>query len=161
MKKFSKKLKKGFTLVELVVVIAIIAILSAASVATYFGVTTSARKTTGKAEAQQVMDVIRVAALDESDDSIRAVQSADKYALSFDTKGTSFSELAALKDLLEKNGVVVNDESTSAKIEQVETTATVQGKEVDTDGTMAKLKYVTAYYSYIIDFSNFTVGNAE
>ena len=34
MKKFSKKLKKGFTLVELVVVIAIIAILSAASVAT-------------------------------------------------------------------------------------------------------------------------------
>ena len=74
MKKFSKKLKKAFTLVELVVVIAIIAILSAASVATYFGVTTSARKTTGKAEAQQVMDVIRVAALDESDDSIKAVQ---------------------------------------------------------------------------------------
>lgn len=77
MKKFSKKLKKGFTLVELVVVIAIIAILSAASVATYFGVTTSARKTTGKAEAQQVMDVIRVAALDESDDSIKAVQGTD------------------------------------------------------------------------------------
>lgn len=48
MKKFSKKLKKGFTLVELVVVIAIIAILSAASVATYFGVTESARKSTSK-----------------------------------------------------------------------------------------------------------------
>lgn len=43
MKKLLKKAKKGFTLVELVVVIAIIAILSAASVATYFGVTESAR----------------------------------------------------------------------------------------------------------------------
>ncbi len=162
MKKFSKKLKKGFTLVELVVVIAIIAILSAASVATYFGVTTSARKTTGKAEAQQVMDVIRVAALDESDDSIRAVQSADKYALSFDTTVTDFKELSVLKALLAKNGVdVATDGTTAPRIEQVETTATVEGKEVDTDGKMAKLKYVTAYYSYIIDFSNFTVGNAE
>ena len=157
MKKFSKKLKKGFTLVELVVVIAIIAILSAASVATYFGVTTSARKTTGKAEAQQVMDVIRVAALDESDDSIRAVQSAGKYSLSFDTTVTSFSELAALKDLLAKNGVdVATDGTTAPKIKQVDAASNV-----DTDGTMTKLKYVTAYYSYTIDFSNFTVGNAE
>ena len=157
MKKFSKKLKKGFTLVELVVVIAIIAILSAASVATYFGVTTSARKTTGKAEAQQVMDVIRVAALDESDDSICAVQSAGKYSLSFDNTVTSFSELAALKDLLAKNGVdVATDGTTAPKIEQVDAASNV-----DTDGTMTKLKYVTAYYSYTIDFSNFTVGNAE
>lgn len=160
MKKFSKKLKKGFTLVELVVVIAIIAILSAASVATYFGVTTSARKTTGKAEAQQVMDVIRVAALDESDDSIRAVQSADKYALKFDTTdttGTGFKELSVLKALLAKNGVdVATDGTTAPRIEQVDTDSNA-----DTDGTMAKLKYVTAYYSYTIDFSNFTVGNAE
>ncbi len=153
MKKFSKKLKKGFTLVELVVVIAIIAILSAASVATYFGVTTSARKTTGKAEAQQVMDVIRVAALDESDDSIRAVQSADKYALSFDKTGTDFKELSVLKALLAKNGVDVATDGTKApRIEQVDT-----ADNADTDGTMAKLKYVTAYYSYTIDFSNFTV----
>lgn len=157
MKKFSKKLKKGFTLVELVVVIAIIAILSAASVATYFGVTTSARKTTGKAEAQQVMDVIRVAALDESDDSIRAVQSADKYALSFDKTGKDFKELSVLKALLAKNGVdVATDGTTAPRIEQVDAASNA-----DTDGTMAKLKYVTAYYSYTIDFSNFTVGNAE
>ena len=65
MKKFSKKLKKGFTLVELVVVIAIIAILSAASVATYFGVTESARKSTSKSNAQQVAQLIYVEALSE------------------------------------------------------------------------------------------------
>lgn len=161
MKKFSKKLKKGFTLVELVVVIAIIAILSAASVATYFGVTTSARKTTGKAEAQQVMDVIRVAALDESDDSISAVQNEDKYALSFDKTATGFKELSVLKALLAKNGVDVATDGTKApRIEQVDTASNAD-TDVDTDGTMAKLKYVTAYYSYTIDFSNFTVGNAE
>ncbi len=153
MKKFSKKLKKGFTLVELVVVIAIIAILSAASVATYFGVTTSARKTTGKAEAQQVMDVIRVAALDESDDSIKAVQGTDsKYSLKFKNAAEGKGELSQLVSLLATNGIVVNGTNTST-IAQV-------SEANDTDGTMAQLKYSTAYYSYTIDFSNFTVGEA-
>lgn len=154
MKKFSKKLKKGFTLVELVVVIAIIAILSAASVATYFGVTTSARKTTGKAEAQQVMDVIRVAALDESDDSIKAVQGTDsKYSLKFkNAEAEGKGELSQLVSLLATNGIVVNGTNTST-IAQV-------SEANDTDGTKAQLKYSTAYYSYTIDFSNFTVGEA-
>ena len=42
--KINKKLRKAFTLVELVVVIAIIAILSTVSVVTYFGITNSAKK---------------------------------------------------------------------------------------------------------------------
>ena len=41
--KLFKKAKKGFTLVELVVVIAVIAILAAVSVGAYFGVTESAK----------------------------------------------------------------------------------------------------------------------
>ena len=151
MKKFSKKLKKAFTLVELVVVIAIIAILSAASVATYFGVTTSARKTTGKAEAQQVMDVIRVAALDESDDSIKAVQGTDsKYSLKF--KNAAAEGKGELSQLVSLFMQLVNGTNTST-IAQV-------SEANDTDGTMAQLKYSTAYYSYTIDFSNFTVGEA-
>ena len=40
--KVNNKFKKGFTLVELVVVIAVIAILAAVSVGAYFGVTDSA-----------------------------------------------------------------------------------------------------------------------
>lgn len=152
MKKFSKKLKKGFTLVELVVVIAIIAILSAASVATYFGVTTSARKTTGKAEAQQVMDVIRVAALDESDTRVSAKTNDSGYVLSFPE--TTTSEIEALKVLLAENGIVVNGTNTS-KIGQVSSEAGA-----DTDKEMTQLKYSTAYYSYTINFSNFTVSEA-
>ena len=42
--KINKRLRKAFTLVELVVVIAIIAILSTVSVVTYFGITSSAKK---------------------------------------------------------------------------------------------------------------------
>lgn len=103
------------------------------------------------------MDVIRVAALDESDNSIRAVQNADKYALKFDNTGKDFKELSVLKALLAKNGVdVATEGKTAPRIEQVDTAS-----DADTDGTMAELKYVTAYYSYTIDFSNFKVGNAE
>ena len=60
-----KRLKKGFTLVELVVVIAIIAILSAVSVAGYFGFTTNARKTATKQEAKDIANLILVVAADE------------------------------------------------------------------------------------------------
>ena len=50
---FFKKAKKGFTLVELVVVIAVIAILAAVSVGAYFGVTESANNSRAEQEAKQ------------------------------------------------------------------------------------------------------------
>ena len=50
--KLFKKAKKGFTLVELVVVIAVIAILAAVSVGAYFGVTESANNSAADQEAK-------------------------------------------------------------------------------------------------------------
>lgn len=50
--KLFKKAKKGFTLVELVVVIAVIAILAAVSVGAYFGVTESAKNSKADQEAK-------------------------------------------------------------------------------------------------------------
>ena len=50
--KLFKKLNKGFTLVELVVVIAVIAILSAVSVAAYSGITEKARQSAALSEAK-------------------------------------------------------------------------------------------------------------
>lgn len=52
--KLFKKAKKGFTLVELVVVIAVIAILAAVSVGAYFGVTESAKQSKADQEAKQL-----------------------------------------------------------------------------------------------------------
>lgn len=141
MKKFSKKLKKGFTLVELVVVIAIIAILSAASVATYFGVTTSARKSTSKSNAQQVAQLIYVEALSELDDS----------PINFGTAGlvlkyTGYAnDNAFLAAYLAENGITVDEkhELTSAKSE-------VEGQ----TNEVASLTYTESGYSYTISFAN-------
>ena len=52
--KLFKKAKKGFTLVELVVVIAVIAILAAVSVGAYFGVTESAKTSQCTQEAKAI-----------------------------------------------------------------------------------------------------------
>ena len=52
--KLNKKLKKGFTLVELIVVIAIIAILSAVTITGYYGFIGSAKKSAANQEANQI-----------------------------------------------------------------------------------------------------------
>ena len=67
--KIFKKTKKGFTLVELVVVIAVIAILAAVSVGAYFGVTESANNSKLEQEAKQVYTAIQTVALAPNDHS--------------------------------------------------------------------------------------------
>lgn len=143
MKKFSKKLKKGFTLVELVVVIAIIAILSAASVATYFGVTTSARKSTSKSNAQQVAQLIYVEALSELDDSPINF-GTDGLVLTY-TVGEYADDNAFLAAYLAENGITVDEkhELTSAK-----------SKVENHTDEVASLTYTESGYSYTIAFAN-------
>lgn len=52
--KVKNKLKKAFTLIELIVVIAVIAVLAGVSVAAYFGVTESAKKSNLEAKSNQL-----------------------------------------------------------------------------------------------------------
>lgn len=54
-----KKVKKGFTLIELVVVIAVIAILSAVSVVAYVGITNNAKKSAAEQEARTLQTLLR------------------------------------------------------------------------------------------------------
>ena len=58
-----KKVKKGFTLIELVVVIAVIAILSAVSVVAYVGITNNAKKSSANQKGAQIVTTIRAGAL--------------------------------------------------------------------------------------------------
>ena len=60
--------KKGFTLVELVVVIAVIAILAAVSVGAYFGVTNSANESKLRTEGKAVFDAVKIAAIEGKGD---------------------------------------------------------------------------------------------
>ena len=61
--KLVKKAKRGFTLVELVVVIAVIAILAAVSVGAYFGVTESANNSRLEQETKQIHTAIQTVGL--------------------------------------------------------------------------------------------------
>ena len=61
--KLVKKAKRGFTLVELVVVIAVIAILAAVSVGAYFGVTESANNSRLEQETKQFHTALKTVAL--------------------------------------------------------------------------------------------------
>ena len=68
--KFIKKAKRGFTLVELVVVIAVIAILAAVSVGAYFGVTDSANNSKLEQEAKMVHTNIQLVGSDTSSNHV-------------------------------------------------------------------------------------------
>ena len=66
--KMRKLFKKGFTLVELVVVIAVIAIFAAVSVGAYFGVTDSANSSNATAALKQVKDMWLLYSVEEYDE---------------------------------------------------------------------------------------------
>ena len=59
--KFSKKFKKAFTLVELVIVIAVIAILSAVSVVTYTAIIKKAHESNDNSTTSQLNYILHIA----------------------------------------------------------------------------------------------------
>lgn len=131
-----KRLKKGFTLVELVVVIAIIAILSAVSVAGYFGFTTKARKTAVKSEASELANLVLVVSAD--DDTILTNDgSTIKIARGDEVRGT---DVALLTTVLNSAGWTLPEGATLAE----PSTATAD------DDIIESLIYTRAGYSYTI-----------
>lgn len=101
-----KKVKKGFTLIELVVVIAVIAILSAVSVVAYVGITNSAKKTAAQADARSAVDVIRASLLTNTEGYTEKSESTPRYTvileegkkLNFGTSSLSDAEI--VEDML-------------------------------------------------------------
>lgn len=118
-----KRLKKGFTLVELVVVIAIIAILSAVSVAGYFGFTTNARKTATKQEAKDIANLILVVAADEETTGV--TNDGTKVTLTYTATEGSTTDAAELVKALANAGWAMPTGATLA-----ETATTTTDKEI-------------------------------
>ena len=123
MNKLLNKTKKGFTLVELLVVIAILAVLASVSVVGYLGFTTKARNSNAMTELAQVREVLRAELIDgdtnyysltEESSTLKAtLTDADGYSnasdgfkitysvassgkvLTYEAKGTKFVTTAA------------------------------------------------------------------
>ena len=119
MKKLLKKAKKGFTLVELVVVIAIIVILSAASVATYFGVTESARKSNVGSTASQIGQLVYLASIDGDNSDNVSTKDSKLVLLGVESSATAEENQAKAKTVLvallgKNNLTVTNNELTIA-----------------------------------------------
>ena len=101
--KLFKKAKKGFTLVELVVVIAVIAILAAVSVGAYFGVTESAKNSQCEQEAKALHT------------SITLVANDPKYDTTMDQKGLTVGADFAT-DIKAVTGIAYTFEKQDTKI---------------------------------------------
>lgn len=154
MKKLLKKAKKGFTLVELVVVIAIIAILSAASVATYFGVTESARKSNVGSTASQIGQLVYLASIDGDDSNNVSTKDSKLVLLGVAENATAEVKQANAKTvlvaLLGKNDLnVTNNELTIAFAS-------------DNDNRVSSITYAPTSYNYqaVITFDGgYSVGS--
>lgn len=142
-----KRLKKGFTLVELVVVIAIIAILSAVSVAGYFGFTTNARKTATKQEAKDIANLILVVAADET---TGVTNDGTKVTLTYTVaEGSTTTDAAELVKVLANAGWTMPTDATLAE------TATTT-----TDSVITELKYTNNGYVCTINAATGAVSSA-
>ena len=109
-----KRTKKGFTLVELLVVIAILAVLASVSVVGYLGFTTKARNSNAMTELAQVREVIRAELIDGD---------TNYYSLTVDTnspvKVTKADEVTesvytATTDNTVTNGFIISYNSSSS-----------------------------------------------
>ena len=101
-----KKIKKGFTLVELLVVMAILAILSTVSVVGYLGFTEKAKQSKLETEMVQVREVVRGMLLDGSDVLVgettfsmeNGVVTVDGSTITDENFVTAFTDLKSLND---------------------------------------------------------------
>jgi len=87
-----QRIKKGFTLVELVVVIAIIAILGAVSISAYFGVTNAAKIS---ADESAVYQMNMILAVSDASDDLDSLIKVHKY---FEEEGYDTEDYKPLQD---------------------------------------------------------------
>lgn len=103
-KKFSKKLKKAFTLVELVIVIAIIAILTSVSIVTYFGVTSSAKKSVLTEEATSLKKELQAVSVSAGTGDYEKLSWSKVNGFTFSTSSET-KDVDRLKELLKEDGL--------------------------------------------------------
>ena len=132
-----KKVKKGFTLIELVVVIAVIAILSAVSVVAYVGITNNAKKSVAEQEAASLKTMLRAELTRESYEY--KVGSDLKYTFSLDLENDRITYKA-------EDGVWDADEATKSILHagMEELIVVAQGYDPATEATKSNYAFGSA-----------------
>lgn len=143
--RLKRKLRKGFTLVELVVVIAVIAILAAVSVGAYFGVTDSANSSNATAGAKQVKDLWTMFSVGEYDNNKTLEQNAQDFCLDYVVKnGPDYYVNYAIVDI---DAVSSDDESVQGmKNNEVKRANSLE----EASGVSLLFKIETTYPSWFI-----------
>ena len=131
-----KKIKKGFTLIELVVVIAVIAILSAVSVVAYVGITNSAKKSAAQQEADQIAMTVRAAALTSAEGY---KDKEGTYTVVWTKDGLDFKRLSGSATL----AAVIKDMYQDLEETTLAASITTPEVEFDSDGKVSAVKGFT------------------
>ena len=156
--KMNKKLKKGFTLVELVVVIAVIAILAAVSVGAYFGVTESAKKSQAQQEGKALHTNMLLVANDPANTS-KAVFGKTGIVLPNDKLEAFETEVEAATGLGEDvyNFVIADPAEGEAEAGDV-VFGTISASKTFTAGVTAGATTTTyAAFKYYVDASHYAI----
>ena len=131
--KMNKKLKKGFTLVELVVVIAVIAILAGVSVGAYFGITDSANQSRCDQEAKAFHTALMLIVNDPND-------TGAKYDKDNNVVTTSTIEKSIEDQLGYKVDVITAEEKTGEGAKALDGTVAT--------GFAAEVEFGTGIFTY-------------
>ena len=180
--KMRKLFKKGFTLVELVVVIAVIAVLAAVSVGAYFGVTDSANSSNAVAAQKQVKDMWLLYSVEEydgladkSNDNVGTdfclrylpYQGYDQVytnykVVNIDYEKSSTNPAYNLNSSL-KEGLLIKIETEYASWflidgNKIIETSEIYKNEVDFENSIINSKYVVADEANKVSFNDFEIG---
>ena len=140
--------KKGFTLVELLVVIAIIAILATVSVVGYTAFISKANQSNAMTELSQIKDAVNAAVLDGEESVKVTPEEGDEYYVYFTYDGT---DLTAKVDDTANAGQKKAADADQVEAAMLALTEMTLGEGQSFDATVTDGKVTSVAYTYAKD----------